>query len=191
MIVNLSTNSQHGLDSRDIRLLVKEIPRMSGIMNSEAQYVDLHGGVHVLNRENTGGQESWVHYYRNPFSGQWRWFSLPEIHPTATGPRGKIVHCAKFDRVIFILPSNTIRELVIAQAGVPGTDYSSMEFSIIWRGLGYAGEPLIDEEALANLGMLSIFTLRETAGGRKIVVLQFDVAELCQRKLDIDIGSEI
>ncbi|PYI36145.1 hypothetical protein BP00DRAFT_387357, partial [Aspergillus indologenus CBS 114.80] len=52
-----------GLDSRDPRLRVREIPRGSGIMNQEGQWVDADGGVHVLNREKTRqGREEWVYY---------------------------------------------------------------------------------------------------------------------------------
>jgi len=42
------------------------IPKNSGLTNQESQAVDHDGGVHVLNRDNTGGELQWKHYYRSP-----------------------------------------------------------------------------------------------------------------------------
>ncbi|RAK96967.1 BNR repeat-containing protein [Aspergillus ibericus CBS 121593] len=167
-----------GLDSQDRRLLAREIPRNSGIMNQEAQYVDANGAVHVLNRENTSGKETWVHYYRSPSSDQWDSFALPDIYPTPTGPRGKVVHSEKLDAVFFILPSNTERELIIIRRSMAET---RGEAQVVWRELGYTGEPLVDEEAFAQFGVLSILMLKDMDDGkRKVVVLQFDINQLAQ-----------
>lgn len=45
-----------------------EVPKGSGLMNQEAQAVDREGGVHVLNRDNVGGEGvvGWKHYYLSP-----------------------------------------------------------------------------------------------------------------------------
>ncbi|PWY75494.1 dockerin type 1 [Aspergillus heteromorphus CBS 117.55] len=166
-------SAERGLNSQDMRLRVKDIPRDSGIMNQEAQYIDANGGVHVLNRENTGGKESWMHYYRSPSDG-WSFFALPDVYPTPTGPRGKVVYVAKCDSVFFVLPSNTGRELIFARRRMAGTN---QELEVVWKGPEYTGEPLVDEEAL-HLGILSILILKEIEGKRKIVVLQFDVNRL-------------
>jgi hypothetical protein len=47
-------------------IIVFEIPQHSGITNQEGQTTDLDGGFHILNRENTSGDEQWKHYYRSP-----------------------------------------------------------------------------------------------------------------------------
>lgn len=169
-----------GLDSQDGRLRVKDIPRDSGIMNQEAQFVHGHGGVHVLNRENTSGKQAWVHYSQDPRRGAWLFYEIPGIYPTATGPRGKVVYCGRSNAVYLVLPSNTGDELIVAR--VKGEARSSEEkFEIVWRGKGYVGEPLVDEEALLNFGILSIFTLLDKGPAeRKIAVLQFDMDELAR-----------
>ncbi|GLA37972.1 hypothetical protein AnigIFM63309_004955 [Aspergillus niger] len=167
-----------GLESQASQLLVRNIPRNSGIMNQEAQYVDSQGGVHVLNRENTTGKETWMHYYRSSSDNQWAFFALPEIYPTPTGPRGKLVHSEKLNSVFFILPSNTENELLIARRSMTDIDG---EFRIVWREHGYSGEPLIDEEAFTKFELLSVLILRnDEEGKRKVTVLQFDVNELAQ-----------
>lgn len=48
-----------------------DIPKGSGLMNQESQAVDREGGVHVLNRDNVGGEQRWKHYYRSP-EGEYR-----------------------------------------------------------------------------------------------------------------------
>lgn len=147
-------------------------------MNQEAQYVDSEGGVHVLNRENTTGKETWIHYYRSPSDNQWSFFAIPDIYPTPTGPRGKLVHSEKLNAVFFILPSNTESEMLIARRNMTGING---EMSVVWREHGYSGEPLIDEEAFTKFGLLSILILRdEEEGKRKVTVLQFDVNNLAQ-----------
>ncbi|GKZ35587.1 hypothetical protein AbraIFM66950_006287 [Aspergillus brasiliensis] len=172
----LSARPGTGLESQDSRLLVRDIPRNSSVMNQEAQYVDSTGGVHVLNRENTAGKETWMHYYRSPSDNEWSFFVLPDIYPTPTGPRGKLVHSEKLKTVFFVLPSNTENELLIARRSMRDIDG---EFSVVWRQHGYSGEPLIDEEAFKTFGVLSILILRgDQEGNRKVVVLQFDVNKM-------------
>ena len=172
----LSSHPGTGLNSQDGRLRAKDIPRNSGIMNQEAQYVDVHGGVHVLNRENINGNETWMHYHCSPSSDQWVSFALPGIYPTPTGPRGKIVHSEKLDAVFFILPSNTEHGLVITRRSMNDTEKG---LNVVWRGIGYTGEPLLDEEAFAQFGILSLLILKDIEGGKKkVVVLQFDLSAL-------------
>lgn len=184
-----------GLDSRDLRLLVREIPRNSGIMNQEGQTVDSHGGIHVLNRQritnsNPNGtleekeeeeeeEERWVHYYHRPSDSEWSSSILPSINPTETGPRGKLIHHAASDRLFFILPSNTQSELLILRSGPRDNQGFYGDYEIIWRGNGYTGEPLVDEEGFVEFGVLSIFTTRGKVGGkREVVVLHFRVDDL-------------
>ncbi|PWY66796.1 hypothetical protein BO94DRAFT_561269 [Aspergillus sclerotioniger CBS 115572] len=172
----LSSRPGTGLDSQDGRLRAKDIPRNSGIMNQEAQHVDANGGVHVLNRENVNGNETWMHYYRSSLSDQWASFALPGLYPTPTGPRGKVIHSEKLDTVFFILPSNTEHELIITRRSMGDT---SQKLHVVWRDIGYTGEPLVDKEAFAQFGILSIFILKDIEEGRrKVVVLQFDLSEL-------------
>ncbi|KAI9044541.1 BNR repeat-containing protein [Aspergillus affinis] len=180
LVTSLSTDDATGLDSQDTRLRVKDIPRDSGIMNQEAQYVDVCGGVHVLNRENTSGQEKWVHYYRQPGMGGWSFYDIPGVFPTCTGHRGKMVHCGRTNAVYLVLPSNTAHELIIAR--VKGDMQSSeRDFEILWREEGYVGEPLLDEEAFLQVGILSIFILLEKVPEeRKLAVLQFNVDDLAR-----------
>lgn len=47
-------------------IVVYDLAKHSGIANQEGQTVDLNGGFHILNRENTSGEERWRHYYRSP-----------------------------------------------------------------------------------------------------------------------------
>ncbi|PLB44795.1 hypothetical protein P170DRAFT_366130 [Aspergillus steynii IBT 23096] len=179
LVASLSPETTTGLDSQDARLRVKIIPRDSGIMNQEAQYIDSHGGVHVLNRENTSGREMWVHYYRDPGVGGWSFYAVPGVFPTATGPRGKVVYCGRSNVVYLVLPGNTQDGLIIAR--MSGLQSLDREFEVVWRRRGYVGEPLVDEEAFLHFGILSVFTMLEKdPAERRIAVLQFDVDELAK-----------
>lgn len=116
MITFLSHRPGSGLDCQDTRLRIKNIPQNSGIMNQKAQYVDTRSGFHVLNRESTAGQEAWMHYYRPPSGGRWVFTTISFIHPTSTGPRGKLEDCTALNTLFLILPSNTADELVIMRS---------------------------------------------------------------------------
>lgn len=165
------------MDSRDRRLLAQEIPKNSGIMNQEGQMVCRDGDIHVLNRENTSGEERWIHYHLDVTHG-WKFSALPFLKPTESGPRGKVVQHTQSDSILFVLPSNTDSNLVIIRAARGKTQKWYDEYDVVWREEGYTGEPLVDEEALSEHGILSIFTTRSQGGKREIVVLNFDLSKL-------------
>ncbi|PYH80243.1 hypothetical protein BO82DRAFT_433442 [Aspergillus uvarum CBS 121591] len=165
-----------GLDSQDPRLRVRDIPRGSGIMNQEGQFVDADGGVHVLNRENTRqGREEWVYYACLPdgkgkAEAKWESWALEGVYPTETGLRGKVV-CVQ-GRVWFVLPENEREEWVLARWG------REDGLEVVWRGKGFTGEPVVDERALVELRVLSVFGLRIAGEGREVVVVTFGLEEL-------------
>ncbi|PYH43000.1 uncharacterized protein BP01DRAFT_345702 [Aspergillus saccharolyticus JOP 1030-1] len=152
-----------GLDSQDPRLRVRDIPRGSGIMNQEGQFVDPRGGVHVLNRENTRGREAWVYYSFGPTG--WESWPVEGVSPTETGRRGKVVWCAGV--VWLVLPENEREEMVLGR-------WVDQKFVVVWRGAGVTGEPLVDEVALLQ-DVLSFLALRVVGDGREVVVLDFDL----------------
>ncbi|PYI24440.1 hypothetical protein BO99DRAFT_478488 [Aspergillus violaceofuscus CBS 115571] len=165
-----------GLDSQDPRLRVREIPRGSGIMNQEGQVVDADGGVHVLNREKTRqGREEWVYYACLPDGKgeaevKWESWALEGVYPTETGLRGKVV-CFR-GGIWFVLPENEREEWVLARWG------REDGLEVVWRGLGFTGEPVVDERALVELGVLSVFGLRVDGEGREVVVVTFGLEVL-------------
>ncbi|KAJ9374443.1 CAZyme family GH145 [Paecilomyces variotii] len=176
-VATVSSKPDTGLDSRDRRLLAQEIPKNSGIMNQEGQMVCREGDIHVLNRENTSGEERWIHYHLDVTHG-WKFSALPFLKPTESGPRGKVVQHTQSDSILFVLPSNTDSNLVIIRAARGKTQKWYDEYDVVWREEGYTGEPLVDEEALSEHGILSIFTTRSQGGKREIVVLNFDLSKL-------------
>lgn len=176
-LMNILGRPVHNLDSHDRHLLAQEIPQNSGIMNQEGQTVGSDGGVHVLNRENTSGEERWVHYHLDPTYG-WDICPLPFLKPTETGPRGKVVQHAPSDTMLFVLPSNTDSDLVIIRATRGSAQKWYDEYDVVWRDEGYTGEPLVDEEALRDHGVLSVFTTRSQGGRKEVVVLNFDLGKL-------------
>ncbi|RAH68776.1 uncharacterized protein BO66DRAFT_439787 [Aspergillus aculeatinus CBS 121060] len=155
------------LDSQDPRLRVRRIPRGSGIMNQESQFVDADGTLHVLNRENTrAGREEWVYYVCGRDGKGWESWALEGVWPTETGLRGKVV-CWR-SRVWFVLPENEREEWVLARWG------REEGLEVVWRGNGFTGEPVVDERALLEVGVLSVLGLRvDGEGGREVVVLTF------------------
>lgn len=178
IITTLDSNNQaSGIHSQHAQLRAKEIPRNSGIMNQEAQFIDDVGGVHVLNRENTSGEERWCHYHSDASQG-WKSIALPDICPTATGPRGKLVYFKDRDLALYVLPSNTTDELILVK-GLNVASEDPTEFTTIWKDAGYAGEPLIDEVALRDHARLSVFIIKKGCDAkRKIIVLDFDLNDL-------------
>ncbi|KAJ5923147.1 hypothetical protein N7454_008392 [Penicillium verhagenii] len=162
-----------GMDSQDSRLRAREIPQGSGIMNQEAQFVDTGGYVHVLNRQRMEEGETWIHYYcRGVFEG-WTATKLRGVYPTPTGPRGKIVSYLELSTIFFILPGGENGELAILRASLEEQSGSYNGYEIVWRGYGYWGEPLVDEEALDE-GILSFLIIRE----QKVVVVDFEMDTL-------------
>ena len=98
------------------------------------------------------------------------------------GPRGRLVHSSKPDCLYFLLPSNDPGKaklsILRARKGNPGL-YD--DFGVIWEGDGYDGEPLIDEQAIGGLGLLSVFTTKAAGsetGMRRVVILEFALGEL-------------
>lgn len=57
-------------------IVAVEIPKGRGLTNQESQAVDPEGGVHVLNRDDLGGELLWKHYYRSP-EGKSRGYDIP------------------------------------------------------------------------------------------------------------------
>jgi hypothetical protein len=139
-------------------------------MNQEAQFVDLRGNVHVLNRERISEAETWMHYYCRGRLGEWTATKLPVVRPTSTGPRGKIVSHPQLETVFFVLPGEENGELVILRASLEEQSGAYNEYEVVWRGEGYSGEPLVDEEALEER-RLSILIIRE----QKVVVIDFEM----------------
>ncbi|RAL11819.1 uncharacterized protein BO97DRAFT_443543 [Aspergillus homomorphus CBS 101889] len=163
---------EESLNSQDPKLRVRDLPPGSGIMNQEAQFVDAEGGVHVLNRENTRGQGvEWVYYF---WSGsrdeEWESSVLEGVGPGELGPRGKVVVYRR--SVWFVLPVSQTGEVVVARWA------RERGLEVVWRGMGFDGEPLVDEPALEAGGILSVLMLRRDAVGRQVVVVAFDLERL-------------
>jgi hypothetical protein len=162
-----------GMDSQDSRLCAREIPLDSGIMNQEAQSVDIRGGVHVLNRERLSEGQTWMHYYCRGVLGGWTATKLPGVYPTPIGPRGKIVSHPQLATIFFILPGGENGELVILRASLEEQSGSYNGYEVVWRGNGYLGEPLVDEEALEER-RLTFLVIHE----QKVVVVDFEIDTL-------------
>jgi hypothetical protein len=142
-------------------------------MNQEAQFVDIRGDVHVLNRERMSEGETWMHYYCRGVLGGWTATKLPGVYPTPIGPRGKIVSHPQLATIFFILPEGENSELVILRASLEVQSGSYDAYEVVWRGNGYLGEPLVDEEALEER-RLSFLIIRE----QKVVVVDFEMDTL-------------
>ena len=157
---------------------VFKIPKGSGVLNQEAQCVDGAGRLHVLGRQKVeevgrGLVERWLHYWRE-VDGGWKKRVLESFEPTEAGDRGEV--CASGEgAVMFLLPGNGEDDtsLSLLRAWVED-EYERVE--VLWKGEGFAGEPLVDLERLADHGVLSVFT--RTAGingvGKEVVVLDSD-----------------
>jgi len=166
-----------GIISIDPQFIAVNIPKHSGIMNQEAQCVDTQGGVHVLNRDNRSGTEFWKHYYVRPGGTSWDTMVIPDCIPTATGPRGTIAYGPASDSVYFALPSNEPgkKHLTILQKR-RSPEGTWQDIETLWQDEGYDGEPLVDEEALLEHGLLSVFTTwsGDKDRNRRVVVLNFN-----------------
>lgn len=174
-----SEEENSGMDSRNEKLKVKNIPRNSGIMNQESQFLDSKGGIHVLNRENTSGEERWIHYFAASVSDQWDEVSLPLKRVTETGPRGKVVLDPYGEMVYFILPDNLATGIFVLRARRKGDGDGFGGYEVIWHGREFGGEPLVDEVRLRQDSVLSFMCLRiADGGGRDVVVLEFGLEEL-------------
>ncbi|KUJ22481.1 uncharacterized protein LY89DRAFT_704198 [Mollisia scopiformis] len=169
-----------GSDDKSVEVTIKpgakgarvfDIPMNSGILNQEGQALDWDGGFWALNREKVSGVEKWMVYHRD-LNGKWAKVVLESASkPTEIGARGSI--CVdRQDNVYTILPGNSDSSLEIMQAKrEPG----HVNFTQIWLGSGFDGEPLVDVQRLEMSDMLSIFTRTSKAenGVSDVVVLDF------------------
>lgn len=153
---------------------VYTIPQNSQIINQEAQCVDHSGRFHALMRDNSTGVSRFYHYLRTPegvFSKTA--ITLPGLSiPPYLAYRGKIA--ATGDNLIVIIPDAPAQTVQIWGSTAAG-GYTN------WSKLGQipnmAGEPLVDEERLANFGVLSLFVRQGGSfGTRKIQVWDFGLA---------------
>jgi hypothetical protein len=162
-------------------ITVYDIPTHSGILNQESQTADPDGGFHVLNRENTHGEEKWLHYHRSP-SGIWRRTPIrAPSRPTETGSRGSLCTDRR-GNLYAILPGNVDSTLSILKSQRDeGRDGDEMcrygDFEMLWSAEGYDGEPLVDVQGLEESDVLSVFTRTSKKDGRagEVVVLDFDL----------------
>lgn len=155
-------------------IVVQNIPKHSGIMNQEGQSLGVTNNFHVLNRDNTSGEELWRHFVRTAKSGTpWTSAYIHAVKPTETGPRGKVIEHSKTEDVYLVLPGNLDSKLTVLRRLKDGEEYE-----IVWQEDGYDGEPLLDEPRFLEEdedGVLSVFT-RTKEAPKEVVVLDFDVS---------------
>ncbi|TDZ54082.1 hypothetical protein CTRI78_v006554 [Colletotrichum trifolii] len=153
-------------------LVVFAIPQNSGILNQEAQAADDSGGFHVLNREN----EVWMHYHRSP-TGRWSRHALPGAKPTRTGARGDVIALPGRRTVVFALPGNRDDTLTLVGAELPqNDDDGKLEYSQLWQGQGFSGEPQLEAFVSGRKPMVSVYTRTEEQH-RRVVVLDFELGD--------------
>lgn len=157
------------VDSRDPRVIVRRIPRDSGIMNQEGQCIDIAGSVHVLMRDDHnhspeadgGKQLRWKHHWEDNSTGEWHTYAIPNLQPTASGRRGKICCHPQTGDTIFVIPGNVDDSLTVLRRrllmGSTEADGRYGPVERLWSELEYDGEPLIDEEGLLS-GMFTVMT---------------------------------
>lgn len=60
-----------------------------------------------------------------------------------------------------------------------GKEDGYKKFESVWKGEGFDGEPLVDEQRLEGEDVLSVFTRtsQKRDGKRDVVVLDFDISE--------------
>lgn len=187
LIADLGRGESVRPDSKGV--VAFEIPKGSGLSNQESQAVDHEGGVHVLNRDNTDGEQAWKHYYRSPDgeclrpafkcvdtydgkSGIWTQRALPYVQGVKGGKRGRLAVSKEGD-LYLILPDNTAPTLTILKAS-KAIGYS--EYELVWRQEGFPStEPLVDTTRLDYDNVLSVFTRSGSAANVDVVVLDFEL----------------
>ena len=173
----MASQPESGLVSTSNDLVAVAIPKNSGIMNQESQCLDVHGGLHVLNRDSTSGTEEWKHYHLAADSAQWTTKSIPFYNPTTTGPRASVAFHPGTDSLFFVLPSNLDDERLHIVRGLLDANGTVSEYEHFWSGEWFDGEPLIDEYGLEEYNILSIFTTRppqvSASEQAQVVVLDF------------------
>ena len=153
-----------------------KIPRGEGVLNQESQCASADGGFHVLNRQyDENREERWWHYLRLA-EGSWERVGMPGFRPTEAGDRGAVCADGNSD-VHFLLPGNAgDTSLTLVKAS---RESGWREHVVLWKGEGWAGEPLVDEPRLRDWGVLSVFTrtagLEADGGLRRIAVLDFEL----------------
>ncbi len=160
------------------------IPRNSGIMNQEAQFIDSRGGFHVLNRDDRdNGIERWRHYHLGE-DAHWRTTTLPFRQPTKMSARGKLIHDHASDSIYFILPpigDGKSEGLAIIRAPRQADQSFSSGHEMVWLGTEYEGEVLVDEQAVQETGILYILTVKKASSGeRRLVILEFQLQDLAR-----------
>lgn len=184
-------------------VIVQHIPKYSGIINQEAQFIGSRGDFHALNRDN---RELWRHFMRDgggggrrhsrgegwsdSHEGNWSSTIITQVTPTETGSRGKIVQDGNGD-VYIVLPGNEKEDSSLTvlrrrmkkgvsegdgEAGIRESRYEE-GFEVVWRGEGYDGEPLIDEKRLhrdgEGEGGVLCIFTRTLGPGAEVIVLDF------------------
>lgn len=165
------------------------IPKNSGLTNQESQAVDHQGGVHVLNRDKTGGQLQWKHYYRplagkglepvqehstmlNVQPGKWSSTIIPGFDEASIGKRGSIA-IGQNNNLYLALPDSSTQSLRILRA-TSSSGYKTFDQGYNFEGC--EGEPVVDKTRLEQTNELTILTTRVTdpvlgSMGRYVVVI--------------------
>jgi hypothetical protein len=143
------------------------------IMNQEAQTADEKGRFHALMRDKTSGTSRFYHYLRTS-SGT---FTKTAINAPGLGTvpylayRGKLA--AKGDSLIAILPDKT-KSTAVLYGATAGGNYQ--DWKLLYTITNSEGEPLVDEQRLAQNGVLSVF-IRQGGpfGTRQVQVWDFEL----------------
>ncbi|KAF2245927.1 hypothetical protein BU26DRAFT_432130 [Trematosphaeria pertusa] len=152
---------------------VYTIPQNSEIMNQEAQTADENGRFHALMRDKSSGTARFYHYLRTSTGT----FSKTAINaPGLSNPpylayRGKLA--AKGDSLIAILPDAPKNTVTLWGATAEG---NYQDWKLMATIINMAGEPQVDEERLAQNGVLSVFVRQGGPfGERKVQVWDYEL----------------
>ncbi|ORY58348.1 hypothetical protein BCR35DRAFT_295883 [Leucosporidium creatinivorum] len=143
-------------------ILAFDIPKYSGILNQEAQAVDLSGNVHVLNRELVGELEHWFHY--SLMNQQWSRRPLPILPLSQTSARGKLLVSPQMSKLHFLLPLQDHLAILSASSFAGEAEWETVA-TIQGAGGEKGMEPLFDRYRLTRGdGVLSLFLGVEIEG---------------------------
>lgn len=154
--------------------LVVEIPKFSGIMNQEGQFVDTKNRVHVLGRENG----YYYHYFNN---GVWAKRKINDYAAVLFGARGKLL--VKEDTVYALLPLQN-HKFVIVKSNIQDL---SAQWTVVASFDKLDGEPLVDRYS-ENIHILQREAPEENTGdgratGKNIrYVILLDI-QLCNESI--------
>ncbi|KAF2646855.1 hypothetical protein P280DRAFT_387289 [Massarina eburnea CBS 473.64] len=153
---------------------VYTIAQNNEIMNQEAQTADEKGRFHALMRDKTSGTSRFYHYLRTSTGT----FTKTAIDAPGLGTvpylayRGKLA--AKGDNLIAILPDKTKSTAVLYGATAAG---NYQDWKLLYTITNTEGEPQVDEERLAQNGVLSLFVRQGGPfGTRQVQVWDFDIS---------------